>query len=148
MVAIRQAPPFTFVDGGLRQGLAVDLWDRVALDLFGGSGPAGTGLSDGTGDTRVGFILCDSIDEQEAAMAAGVADVVISPLTITAERMESYDFSQQYLASGLSLALPQSNAIDFGQATGVLLETLGQPTVAQAIVLFLGFNLFMAFLIR
>lgn len=81
-------------------------------------------------------------------MRRGFVDVVISPLTITAERMRSYDFSQQFLSSGLTLALPHSNAIDFQEATSVLTETLMQPTVARAIVLFLSFNLIMAYLIR
>jgi ABC-type amino acid transport substrate-binding protein len=147
LVAVRDAAPFTYLDDGLWQGLAVDIWNRVnlslgtALDLpIGGSGRSEPPV--------IGWVACDSIDEQEAAMRAGRVDVVISPLTITSERLRSYDFSQQYLASGLALALPRSDAIDFAQATRILRQTLFQPTVAQAVVLFLGFNLVMAFFIR
>lgn len=156
IVAIRDAKPFTFVEDGVRQGLAIDLWNRVARDLY-------IDLENALTDSEkrvlteaqqqelrrsVAFVTCETIDEQEVAMRDGLVDVVISPFTITAERMRKYDFSQQYLSSGLALALPETGAIDFAHAAGTVLDTLFQPTVAQAIVLFLCFNLVMAFLIR
>ena len=157
VVAIRKAVPFTVPGSGEKHsGFAVDLWEDVALRVP----KEGSTLLDleelaerpkAERDAlrpSVDYAVCTSIDEQEQAMASGQVDVVISPLTITAARMEKYDFSQQYLSSGLALALPRSNAIDFEQATAVVTETLFQPTVARAIVGFLAFNLVMAFLIR
>lgn len=154
---MRDAKPFTYVDkDGARKGLAIDIWQRVSETLFDPSQPAPTTeelrqMSETDRAARrlsIAFMDCDTIDAQEAAMRAGLADIVISPLTITADRMREYDFSQQYLSSGIALALPQSDAIDFEHAAGTVVETLFQPTVAQAIVLFLGFNLMMAYLVR
>src|SRR5699024_4813253 len=84
-VGIRNAPPFVTTDSirGL-SGLGVDLWRSIERDL------QGRGL---IGETEL--IEC-SLDDQLAALRAGRLDVVISPLTITGKRMESFDFSHQY----------------------------------------------------
>lgn len=133
VVAIRSAEPFTFTGpDGLPRGFAVDLWHSISTDI----------------DKTTAFVDCDSIDAQEAALRRGSVDVVISPLTITAERMLTYDFSQQYLSSGLTLAVTQSGAIDFEVAINTIAETVFQPTVARAIILFLLLNLVTAFLLR
>jgi ABC-type amino acid transport substrate-binding protein len=62
--------------------------------------------------------------------------------------MQTVDFSQQYLQSGLTLAEKSSSAIDFEQATTVILQTIMQPGVARAILFFICFNLVLAFLLR
>lgn len=133
VVAIRSAEPFTFSGpDGLPRGFAVDLWHSVSTDI----------------DRTTAFVVCGSIDEQEAGLRGGTIDVVISPLTITADRMRRYDFSQQYLSSGLTLAVAQSGAIDFEVAIETIVDTIFQPTVARAIILFLLLNLITAFLLR
>lgn len=133
VVAFRSAEPFTFMgpDGSPR-GFAVDLWHSVSTDI----------------DRTTAFVSCNSIDEQENGLRRGAIDVVISPLTITAERMLTYDFSQQYLSSGLTLAVLQSGAIDFEVAIETITDTVFQPTVARAIILFLLLNFITAFLLR
>lgn len=138
IVAIRDAAPFTSrSSSGLDEGFAIDIWTSIEHHLID------EGLM-----TNSNIILCDTIADQSRALAAGDIDVVISPLTITAQRMADYDFSQQYLQSGLTLAKKSSSAIDFKQATNVILQTITQPGVARAILLFIGFNLFLAFLLR
>ena len=144
VVALRDnAEPFAYFDAsGAPAGFAYELWRRVERSLF---------VPDDVGRTvapDVTFVACNTIDGQEIGLVSGRIDVVIAPLTITSQRMESYDFSQQYLSSGLALALPPSNAIDFTQAKKIVAETILHPTVAQAVLLFLTFNLIMAFLIR
>lgn len=144
VVALRDdAGPFSYFDEtGAPAGFAYDLWRRVERSL---SVPDAQGRSVAPDVT---FVNCNTIDGQELGLVDGRIDVVIAPLTITAERMLSYDFSQQYLSSGLALALPPSNAIDFSQAKDIVSETLLHPTVARAVVAFLTFNLAMAFMIR
>ncbi|MFK7868245.1 MAG: transporter substrate-binding domain-containing protein, partial [Roseobacter sp.] len=138
IVAIRDAAPFTSrSSSGLDEGFAIDIWTSIEHHLID------EGLM-----TNSNIIVCDTIADQSRALAAGDIDVVISPLTITAQRMADYDFSQQYLQSGLTLAKKSSSAIDFKQATNVILQTITQPGVARAILLFIGFNLFLAFLLR
>jgi len=144
VVALRgDAEPFSYFDEtNAPAGFAYDLWKRVERSLQ---------VPDGVGGSRapdVTFVACNSIDGQEVGLVEGRLDVVIAPLTITALRMQSYDFSQQYLSSGLTLALPPSSAIDFAQAKDIVVETFLHPTVAQAVLLFLSFNFVMAFLIR
>ncbi|WP_300056550.1 transporter substrate-binding domain-containing protein [uncultured Roseobacter sp.] len=133
VVAIRSAEPFTYAGpDGLPRGFAVDLWHSISTDI----------------DKTTAFVSCDSIDAQEQALRRGDVDVVISPLTITAERMLTYDFSQQYLSSGLTLAVAQTGAIDFEVAIETITDTVFQPTVARAIILFLLLNLITAYLLR
>jgi len=138
VVAIRNAPPFSaFARDGQAEGFAIDIWTSVEHDL----------LSEGA-MTASEIVLCQSIADQEAALKDGSVDVVISPLTITAERMRTYDFAQQYLQSGLTLAVASSSAIDFDEATAVIFETVAQPGVVKAVLVFLLANLALAALIR
>nr|MBC6963397.1 cystine transporter subunit [Roseobacter litoralis] len=138
IVAIRDAPPFTArSDSGLAEGFAVDIWTSIEHEL------TASGLM-----SKSQIIMCDGIDDHLRALARGDVDVVISPLTITAQRMEGFDFSQQYLQSGLTLAHRTSSAIDFAAATGVIVQTISQPGVIRAILIFLAINLALAVLIR
>ncbi len=137
-VGIRSAAPFIEFDRrGVAHGLAIDLWSlverelRVELDV---------GLTE--------FIICPSITDQGRALASGALDVVISPLTITAERMQQYAFSQQYLSSGLTVATRGTGAVDFEVAYGIARDTVTQPGVVRAIIGFLFLNLVAAILIR
>ena len=144
IVAMRDdAKPFSYFDEDDEPaGFAYDLWRKVERSLS---------VLDQDGRSvapDVSFVPCNTIDGQEIGLVSGRIDVVIAPLTITSERMLSYDFSQQYLSSGIALALPPSNAIDFSQAKDIVSETVFHPTVARAVLLFLSFNLLMAFLIR
>lgn len=138
IVAIRDAAPFTSrASNGFNEGFAIDIWTSIEHVLID------EGLM-----TNSDIILCENIADQTAALAAGDIDVVISPLTITASRMEHFDFSQQYLQSGLTLAKKSSSAIDFQQATNVIIQTVTQPGVWRAILFFISFNLVLAFLLR
>lgn len=122
---------------GEPRGLAIDIWALVERELR---------LEGGFGRTE--FIVCPSIRDQGEALASGALDVVISPLTITAERMRDYAFSQQYLSSGLTVATRDSGAIDFRYATGIIRDTVTQPGVVRALLGFLVLNLVVALLLR
>ncbi|TVP87384.1 MAG: hypothetical protein EA348_13175 [Pseudomonadaceae bacterium] len=135
-VGIRLSPPFVSEDSirGLR-GLAIDLWRSIEQDL------QAQGLM-----VSSEFVDCD-LRQQLPALADGRLDVVISPLTITAARLERADFTQQYLNSGLTVAVPQGSAIDFGHAMRILGQTITQRGVPRAILIFLLINLLLAFLV-
>nr|WP_252733582.1 transporter substrate-binding domain-containing protein [Paracoccus marinaquae] len=156
-VALRQAEPFTYLDEhGSPQGFTVDLWERIARNLWlDPENPPSAEQLRGMSATeqnalrrQYSYVVLDSIDQQETALGNCDVDVVISPLTITAERMRIHDFSQPYLSSGLALAVPSSGAIHFDQAVATIVETMSQSNVLLAIVGFLSFNLLMAFLVR
>lgn len=123
-------------------GFSVALWQRVAATLT---------VDDGAGATRPAQVVpvrCETIDAQELALIDGRIDVIISPLTITAKRMQDYDLSQQYISSGLAVAVPSKSAINFDVARDILLETVFSSTVFLAVMGFLTFNLLVAVLIR
>lgn len=137
VVSWRMAQPFTYqTDHTLGsdappRGFSVDLWENIARDL----------------DLTTRYVFIDTISKQEQALRNCEIDIVISPLTITAERMLGHDFSQQYVSSGLALAERSTGAIDFSQATRTLFQTLTQSNVLLAILGFLTFNLVMAYLV-
>lgn len=135
-VGIRLAPPFVTQDSIRGQrGFALELWQSIAHDLQQ-KGVVG----------KIELIEC-SLHEQMEALAAGDLDVVISPLTITAERMALFDFSHQYMGSGITLAQKSSNVIDFGYAVRVVFNTVTQPGVPRAILVFMLLNLVLAGLV-
>jgi ABC-type amino acid transport substrate-binding protein len=137
-VGIRLAvPAIEFDRRGEPHGFAIDIWTLVERELRE-EGPLGP----------TEFIICPSIRDQGQALATGALDVVISPLTITADRMRDYAFSQQYLSSGLTVASRDSGAIDFSFATGIIVDTVRQPGVIRAILGFLVLNLAVALLLR
>ena len=68
---------------------------------------------------RTELVDC-ALGAQLEALASGRLDLVISPLTITAERLERFDFTHQYLSSGLTVAQRSDGAIDFGYAAQIL----------------------------
>lgn len=132
-VGVRTAPPFVMSDPVRgRRGLNFDLWESIAGELAaaGRIGPTA-------------YVDCP-LGEQLDALARGDIDLVISPLTITAERLERLDFTHQYLSSGLTVAQRATNAIDFRYATGILRETVTHPGVPMAILAFLLANLVLA----
>jgi ABC-type amino acid transport substrate-binding protein len=133
VVGVRDAPPF-LIDDPIRgrRGLAMDLWASIERELET-AGALG----------EVAFVECP-LGAQLQALADGRLDLVISPLTVTAERMALFDFTHPYLSSGLTVAQRASATIDFGRATEILWETVSQPGVPRAILFFLALNFVLA----
>lgn len=132
-IGLRTAPPFVMLDPIRGQrGLTFDLWTAIERDL------KARGLV-----TRTAFVACP-LGDQLDALADGTLDLVISPLTITAERLERIDFTHQYLSSGLTVAQRSNSAIDFRYAAGILAGTVTHPGVPRAIIIFLLANLVLA----
>lgn len=135
-VGIRLAPPFITQDSIRGQrGFTLELWQSIERELR---------HKNIIGKTEL--IEC-SLSEQLAALAAGKLDVVIAPLTITAERMASFDFSHQYLGSGITIVRQSNDAIDFGYSMQILTDTIMQPGVPRAIIIFMLLNLLLAGLV-
>jgi ABC-type amino acid transport substrate-binding protein len=130
-IGIREAPPFV-VDDDLRglRGLSIDLWESVA---------AGIGLENG-----YVYVECP-LSAKIPALEDGALDVVISPLTITSERTERFDFSVQYLSSGLVVARLQTEGIDFRYAGQILWNMLMQQRTVIAVLSFIALNILLAY---
>ena len=92
-IGLREAPPFVTEDPIRgRRGLNFELWSSIERELQ---------ASGRIGSTE--FVDCP-LGDQLKALASGDLDLVISPLTITAERMDRFDFTHQYLSSGITVS--------------------------------------------
>ncbi|HVL22390.1 MAG TPA: transporter substrate-binding domain-containing protein, partial [Amaricoccus sp.] len=136
-VGVRNAPPFVTDDPIRgRRGLNVEVWSSIERELQA-TGKIG----------RAAFVECP-LGDQLRALAAGTIDVVIAPLTITAERMDRFDFTHEYLSSGLTVATRAEGGIDFRYAARILRDTVGRRGVPTAILVFLLANLALAVVLR
>ncbi|MEM1423901.1 MAG: transporter substrate-binding domain-containing protein [Planctomycetota bacterium] len=88
-VAVKEAPPFVFTDGDEPEGLAIDLWERVADRL---------GL-----EFRYEAVELDDLLE---GVASGRYDAGVGAISITAAREEVVDLSHGYFTDGLGIAVP------------------------------------------
>lgn len=135
-VGIRISPPFVYTEEirGLR-GLSVDLWKSISEDL-----------EPGKYFDAYEFVECPLKDQIEA-LSNGDLDVVISPLTITAERLTNFEFTHQYLSSGLTVARTTSGAIHFETAAKILKDAAFHDNATVAIAYFVFGNLVLAAII-
>lgn len=92
-VAIKEAPPFTFksVDGNWT-GIGVDLWKRIAS----------------RNNIEFKFVEEDSVHALIEGAAKGRFDVVVTALTVTAERERVLDFTHPFFTTGLGIAVSAS----------------------------------------
>lgn len=125
-VAIRHAPPFVYealnpITGQRElEGIAVDLWQTIALTL---------GLEYN--------YVCKGLSDTLDLLTSGDIDIAISPLTITKEREKRFDFSHQYFNSGLVFASsPSETSFNFTQAFKTLGNTFSSKnsTYIMAVV--------------
>ncbi|NBB79103.1 MAG: transporter substrate-binding domain-containing protein [Verrucomicrobia bacterium] len=87
-VGLREAAPFTMQIGdGEWNGLAVDLWERIAE-------------KNNYSFEYETYLLADLLE----ALESGEIDAAVAPLTITAEREKIFDFTLPFMQSGLAIA--------------------------------------------
>lgn len=90
-VAIHRLEPFVMpTSSGQMTGFSIDLWDEITKDL---------GWS-------TEYLDAGDVRGQLAAVADGRADVAIGGISLTAEREQSFDFTQPTLSSGLQIIVP------------------------------------------
>jgi polar amino acid transport system substrate-binding protein len=97
-VGVKEAPPFAMkAANGEWSGLSVDLWRQVA------------------GETNLKYKLVEAatVPDLIRETAIGTYDVGIGALTVTAERERILDFSQSFYATGLGIAVPILNSVNW-----------------------------------
>lgn len=93
-VALKEAPPFIIKDeAGEYSGLSISLWTKIAENL---------GVTYEYKEYEDLITLLDAVKN-------GEADLGISPITITSQRLENYKFSQPFYISSLGIAMQKSN---------------------------------------
>jgi len=137
LVGVRDAPPFVETDDirGLH-GLSIDLWESIAMDL------TDSGLISG-----YAYVECP-LGEQIDRLEDGSLDIVISPLTVTSERLARFDMSHQYASSGLTVARRRTEAINYTAAAKILKSALSHNRLIAIALGFAALNLFLAAVIR
>lgn len=90
-VAVRSLAPFVMNQDDKRTGFTIELWEEIAKR---------EGWS-----TR--YVDAESVAAQLKDVTDGRADVAAGAISITGERVMSYDFSQPTLAAGLQILVPK-----------------------------------------
>ncbi len=120
-VAIRNSPPFIIIDKyNNLDGLSIDLWEAIARKHKIPFEYKITGFKDTLRSLKNGSI-----------------DVAISPLTITKEREERFDFSMQYFPSGLTFASITGRSVNMDYAWQNFKKVVSSPNVKIGLVIFL-----------
>ncbi len=90
VVGLKMSPPFTMKDSyGNYTGVSIDLWTRIAQDLQ---------INYEFKEYQL-IGLLDAIEQHKV-------DLCISPLTVTSERLQKFDFTQPFFTSNLAIAVP------------------------------------------
>lgn len=120
-------PPFVMKDGDTLSGMAIELWEKLAL----------------TGNLASDYREFPTIRALLNAAARGEVDVAVANLTITRDRAERVDFSHPWFDSGLRLMIKGNPHPDFWEMmfglkdTGHLRVYLGLAAVIFAATLLL-----------
>ncbi len=93
IIGVKQAPPFLMKQNGEWTGASVELWNLVADEL----------------DLKYQYREYN-LKDLVAALTNGDIDMSINPLTVTAERIESFDFTQPFYISNLTVAAKADNS--------------------------------------
>jgi polar amino acid transport system substrate-binding protein len=86
-VAVAGSEPFVVTDRGRLEGISVEIWQALAADA----------------GWRYTLQAYENVPHALDALKAGAADMVVGPVSITAERAQSARFSQPYYQSSLSI---------------------------------------------
>lgn len=104
-VGLAEFPPLvTTDDDGELTGFDVDLWRAIAAEQ----------------ELEYKFEKVGSLRELQDALAAGRIDAALAGITITAERERRFDFSHQYLESGLMILVQAGS----GNVLGTVLKNM------------------------
>ena len=93
-VATHDLTPFVMTEGNVKTGFTVDLLDEIVKH---------------TGWT-VKYLDVGSVADQLRAVSEGRADVAAGAISVTAERAQSFDFSQPTLNAGLQIMVPHGSS--------------------------------------
>ncbi len=101
IIGVKQAPPFLMEEDGEWTGASVELWNQIAREL------------------KLNYEYREyNLKDLVSALAQGEIDMSINPLTVTAERIESFDFTQPFYISNLTVASKAGNSSFFSSFIG------------------------------
>ncbi len=86
-VGVSGSKPFVVQEGESVSGLSVDIWEKMALKT-------GEGFE---------YKQISSVKDGLAQLATGEVDVLVGPISITADRQQKFEFTQPYFNSSLGI---------------------------------------------
>ena len=119
-VVITAVPPFVVTDDARITGMSIELWEEIAARM----GVAFT------------YTTVADVPTQLAQVENGAADVAVSALSITADRLDQVDFSVPYEEAGLQIMV-RAGGTPLATVQDVFRTALS-PTVLRIILIFLG----------
>ncbi|MCB0071813.1 MAG: transporter substrate-binding domain-containing protein [Caldilineaceae bacterium] len=119
-VVITAASPFVITENARTTGLSIEMWEEIAARM---------GVS-------FTYTIVDDVPTQLAQVENGAADVAVSALSITADRLDQVDFSVPYEEAGLQI-LVRAGGESFSTAWATFRTALS-PAVLRIIAIFLG----------
>lgn len=122
-VGVLRAPPFVILlEDGSYSGIAIDLWQDIAREM----------------NVRSKFHEM-TLSELLERTTEGSIDVLVAPLTVTAEREAHLDFSHPFYNTGVSIAVRRAREHSLaGTMIQVLSNRYLQATILLASTLLLG----------
>lgn len=90
-VAVRSLAPFVMTQDGKPTGFTIDLWEEIAKRQ----------------QWSTKYVEADNVKAQLQDLKDKRADVAAGAISITGDRLKSYDFSQPILAAGLQILVPK-----------------------------------------
>lgn len=112
-VAVRNLAPFVMNQDDKRTGFTVELWEEIAKRQ----------------QWSTKYIEADNVKAQLQDVADKRADVAAGAISITGERLKSYDFSQPILAAGLQILVPKRSTAAAEPTIGNFLPILFSKTM-------------------
>lgn len=111
-VGVRSAPPFLMKENNQWTGASVDLWESIADEL------------------EISYKYKEySLNEMLQALENNELDVSISPLTVTADRIEAFQFTQPFYITTLTIATQKES----DSYTGAFLRNFLSPDFFKAL---------------
>ncbi|MGN6146110.1 MAG: transporter substrate-binding domain-containing protein [Mesorhizobium sp.] len=106
-VGVYVHPPFVMKANGAFQGMAIDLWERLASEL--------------KLDSK--YVEFSNVGELVKATASGTVDVAVTNMTVTRERAEQIDFTQPWFDAGQRIMVDEDAGGDFSDVVAGLRES-------------------------
>ena len=110
---VRILPPFVEQKNGEFTGYSIDLWNAIAAKQ----------------NWKTEFKVAPNVKGQLDDVAAGVADVGVGAISITAQRALTFEFSQPIMNSGLQILVRSDRAPPESTALQGILQLLFSPAI-------------------
>ena len=128
-VAVAGSEPFLIPNEAADPtGLSIDVWSAVAREL----------------GIEYEFVPADGVSDALDMVADGRADVIVGPISITAERSERVEFTQPYFSASLAILAPPSRSLLDGLTTFLMPALISGVSVLLGILLLVGVLLWLA----